>query len=983
MKISLYKSRMTMRLLAITMICTSISSGAAWGVAIPPDALVPLNQIAVPQPPNLSQYVKNKAAAIRLGKALFWDLQVGSDGMTACGSCHFSAGTDNRLKNTLHPGNDGTFQVRGANQTLIASDFPFHQRQAPEDFKGSPPLRDANDVVGSQGVTLQQFVGINAGSAVDNGFALVDPVFQENGVNLRQVTSRNTPSVINAVFNFTNFWDGRASTFFNGSSPFGPLDQSAGAWYEVSGTLSKLPVSMAFASLASQATGPPLNEVEMSFKGRSFPELGRKMLSLTPLAKQTVHPDDSELGNLSGAWLRSNGTLAGRKGLKTGYAKMIQDAFHPVLWSSSQTTPDGFSQMEANFSLFWGLAIQLYEATLISDDSPFDRFLAGDSTALTLEQQDGFNLFFGAARCDACHGATELTNASVNASRFLFNANNQDHGLLELMPVASGQQIIYDTGFNNTAVRPTAEDICRDGFAPFTNPLTGSPFPLSFASLAELQAQGLLPFSTPVLIPGVPANFPVANGGAFKVPGLRNVELTAPYMHNGSMMTLEEVVDFYARGGNFPTPNRNDLDINIVELPSLQGDAAAKAALVALMKSMTDARVMKGEAPFDRPEIFIANADANPFKRLPAKDINGTDAPTLPIVTLNPVTTPTGLTSQLIGGSKESGATITVKVNNDAAVAADSTSDTTWSTTVTGLSGGSNNITVSATDITGSVSTVSTSIFSSAAQLSGAVVINGGAAATSSPSASLTLSATGINPVTQMQFSKDGTNFYPYEPFATTRNVTLLPGEGVRTIYVRFRDSVGNLSQIFSDSILRDNTAPTGSVTINGGAPLTNSATAALALSAADANGVVQMQFSRDGVNYFAFESFASSRNVTLLPGDGAKSIFVRFKDSAGNVSPPVSAGITLDTTKPTGTIAFSTVNPTSSATGVLALSAADAGGVTQMQFSKDGINFFALEPFATARNVALATGINNLTVRYKDAAGNLSLPVSASITRN
>jgi len=691
-----------------------MSAGAWGGVAVPPDALVPLNQIAVPQPPNLFQYVKNKAAAIRLGKAFFWDMQAGSDGTTACGSCHFSAGSDNRLRNSVNPGTnagDSTFQVRGPGEALLAGDFPFHERQAPADFKGSATLRDANDIVGSQGITLKQFVGINQGSAQENGFDLADPIFRKDGVNLRQVTGRNTPSVINAVFNFTNFWDGRASTFFNGSSPFGPLDQSAGAWYNLNGTLTKRPVSMAFASLASQATGPPLNDVEMSFRGRTFPELGRKMLSLTPLGRQTVHPDDSELGNLSNAWIRANGSIAGRKGLKTSYTQMIRDAFQDELWISNLQTPDGFSQMEANFPLFWGLAIQLYESTLVSDDTRFDRFLGGDTTALSSEEQDGFNLFFGAARCDACHGATELSNASVNAARFIFNADNQDHGLLELMPVASGRQIIYDTGFNNTAVRPSAEDICRDGFAPFVNPLTGSPFPLSFSSLAELQAQGVLPFSTPVLIPGLPANFPVANGGAFKVPGLRNVELTAPYMHNGSMMTLEEVVDFYARGGNFPTQNRNDLDINIVELPSLQGDAAAKAALVALMKSMTDERVRTGQAPFDRPEIFIPSGDdSGTFIRLAAKNLNGSEAPILPVVTLNPVTTPSATLSQLIGGSKEFGASVLVKVNNGAAVPADSPTETTWSSSVTGLVSGNNSITISATDLAGAVTTVTANI---------------------------------------------------------------------------------------------------------------------------------------------------------------------------------------------------------------------------------------------------------------------------------
>ena len=57
----------------------------------------------VPLPGNLDVYVKNKAAAIRLGKALFWDMQGGSDGVQARASCHFHAGTDNRAVNALNP----------------------------------------------------------------------------------------------------------------------------------------------------------------------------------------------------------------------------------------------------------------------------------------------------------------------------------------------------------------------------------------------------------------------------------------------------------------------------------------------------------------------------------------------------------------------------------------------------------------------------------------------------------------------------------------------------------------------------------------------------------------------------------------------------------------------------------------------------------------------------------------------------------------
>jgi hypothetical protein len=171
---------------------------------------------------------------------------------------------------------------------------------------------------------------------------------------------------------------------------------------------------------------------------------------------------------------------------------------------------------------------------------------------------------------------------------------------------------------------------------------------------------------------------------------------------------------------------------------------------------------------------------------------------------------------------------------------------------------------------------------------------------------------------------------------------------------------------------------------INGGAAFTNKQTATLTLTATDVgNPVVQMQFSKDGINYFAFEPFKTTRVVTLLPGEGLKTMYVRFKDAAGNVSARVSASIILDTIAPTGTIAFTTPNPTTFALGVLALTVNDASGVTHMQFSKNGGSFFAWEPFATSRTVSLAVGDNTLAVRFKDAAGNVSAPVSATIHRN
>ena len=86
----------------------------------------------------------------------------------------------------------------------------------------------------------------------------------------------------------------------------------------------------------------------------------------------------------------------------------------------------------------------------------------------------------------------------------------------------------------------------------------------------------------------------VANG-AFKAPGLRNVELTAPYFHNGGEATLEQVIDFYNRGGDFGA------------LPPLNLSSAEKQELVAFLKGLTDERVRYQKAPFDHPQLFVPN----------------------------------------------------------------------------------------------------------------------------------------------------------------------------------------------------------------------------------------------------------------------------------------------------------------------------------------------------------------------------------------
>jgi cytochrome c peroxidase len=74
----------------------------------------------------MTDYVLNRSAAILLGKALFWDMEVGSDGATACASCHYHAGVDHRITNQLNPGQAHTNANVASifNKPFVASDIP-------------------------------------------------------------------------------------------------------------------------------------------------------------------------------------------------------------------------------------------------------------------------------------------------------------------------------------------------------------------------------------------------------------------------------------------------------------------------------------------------------------------------------------------------------------------------------------------------------------------------------------------------------------------------------------------------------------------------------------------------------------------------------------------------------------------------------------------------------------------------------------------
>lgn len=482
----------------------------ALGLAVGAQPLRSLKTLAVPATPGLDTFVRDRDALVALGKAFFWDMQAGSDGRTSCATCHFHAGADHRAQNQIADPNNPF----PANLKLTMDVFPLRQLADPGN-RASTVLRDSSMRVGSAGTFRRLFKGVVPGEAAELGEDALDhPEFMVGGVAVRRVTARNSPSVINAAYYQRGFWDGRAARIFNGFTPSGLAADAPGALVLRDGRLVREAVRLDAASLASQAVGPILDHLEMSYGGRTWQELGRKMYSLRPLGLQRVAADDSVLGRYA---------RGGERGLVIGYLELVRAAFQPVYWESTELVEGGYSQADVNFPLFWGLALQAYQSTLVSNDTPLDRFLDGDTAALTAQEREGLQLFQTTGRCTTCHGGAELSGAG-------FTVVGRGGG----------------RAFQRTGVRDASED-------------AGS------------------------------------GGGSFKSVGLRNIELTGPYFHNGGVATLEQLVDFYARGGDFA----NGAIRSFAVTPS------QKAALVAFLRALTDERVRYERAPFDHPELCV------------------------------------------------------------------------------------------------------------------------------------------------------------------------------------------------------------------------------------------------------------------------------------------------------------------------------------------------------------------------------------------
>jgi cytochrome c peroxidase len=299
---------------------------------------------------------------------------------------------------------------------------------------------------------------VSCATCHDPAAAFTDSSLVASGV-AGKVGTRNTPTILNAMFNESLFWDGRAS------------------------------------SLEEQAKHPLVSPFEMG--------------------------------------MESNQKVVARVAAILGYRRQFKQVF-----KSEGLSIETISK-----------AIAAYERTLLSGNSPFDRFIAGgDNAAITDAQRRGWELFKGKAKCIDCHVHTSLA------------------------------PFFTDSKFHNTGV--AASDALFDNLTRGTQRISDatSSGGTTLTLLSHSEGFSELGRFTFTLKP--------ADIGAFKTPTLRDIELTSPYMHDGSLKTLIEVVRFYNRGGN---PNSH-LD---ERMRPLQLNDAEINDLVEFMRSLTSDDVLK------------------------------------------------------------------------------------------------------------------------------------------------------------------------------------------------------------------------------------------------------------------------------------------------------------------------------------------------------------------------------------------------------
>ncbi len=299
-----------------------------------------------------------------------------------------------------------------------------------------------------------------------------------------RVGQRNAPTILNALYNKTQFWDGRAQT------------------------------------LEAQAALPIVNAVEMG-----QPSIDAAVTAIAAITE-------------------------------------YQDAFRKVF----ARPPSGPDLLRA---------IASYERTQMAFDSPFDRFIAGDASAIDDAAKRGWELFNTRGRCNKCHAPSEDAR---DVTYFMDDDfHNIGIGIIRHNVVALARQAeqLVDSG-DQTAVDRAAIQTDMSALGRF---------------LITKKERDI---------------------AAFKTPGLRNVLVTGPYFHDGSQATLWDVMDHYNKGDGLQNPY---LDEDIQPLALTEGDIDDVVAFLASLTSAdyaeqgrTELARQRALSRTDRPQRDTARA---------------------------------------------------------------------------------------------------------------------------------------------------------------------------------------------------------------------------------------------------------------------------------------------------------------------------------------------------------------------------------------
>lgn len=218
-----------------------------------------------------------------------------------------------------------------------------------------------------------------------------------------------------------------------------------------------------------------------------------------------------------------------------------------------------------------------------------------------------------------------------------------------------------------------------------------------------------------------------------------------------------------------------------------------------------------------------------------------------------------------------------------------------------------------------------------------------------------------------------------WESYTTTRSWILEGADGEKTVYVWFRDYLGNASGPYTDTVVLDHLPPTGGIIINDGAAYAIQVMVTLTLTAADGtSGLAEapMRFSNDGATWSTWEAFTTTKVWTLDNSvDGRKTVYVQYRDKANNFA-TYSDTIMLDRRPPAVTV---TVPPTSPVPFIVAWEGEDlepGSGVVSYSVAYSVTEWVVWFPSTTLTSATFYTATPGQTVVFRvnayDRAGNV-----------